>query len=324
MINKIVPLAAFSLFVILISGNAFAFDDPRIIPHGFWGEVTVNGNPVPDGWLVSARIDGSDVAGGLTSDGFYGKSPNSVMKVPGETEGKKIEFFVNDVKGGEHVFKSGNITRLDLSITGDFCGDGICTSGESCSTCPSECGACDSGGSGGSSGGSSGGAYVPPAQTTEDEVCEPDWKCTGWFQCVEGYQERVCTDQKICGTDEERPAEIQECEVKMSGNVVADCEMGERICDGDDAYVCSKDGNFLFMEKCDYGCSAGECSEESIFSAISTFFGNLFGGMTDGSEGAESDQMTGFSVQSGTLIGAAAIGAVILALVTAFFIRKRN
>ena len=41
---------------------------------------------------------------------------------------------------------------------GPYCGDGVCSSGKTCSSCPTDCGACPSGGGGSSGGGSGGGS----------------------------------------------------------------------------------------------------------------------------------------------------------------------
>lgn len=79
-----------------------------------------------------------------------------------------------------------------------FCGDGICSSGigESCSSCPVDCGTCPSGG------GVSGG-YI---------TCEEKWVCTDWSVCSEGIQTRTCVDENECNTFVNKPSESQSCE----------------------------------------------------------------------------------------------------------------
>lgn len=41
--------------------------------------------------------------------------------------------------------------------------------------------------------------------------CTPDWQCTSWSECDEGWQNRTCTDANSCGTDEGKPEETLSC-----------------------------------------------------------------------------------------------------------------
>lgn len=90
-----------------------------------------------------------------------------------------------------------------------FCGDGVCRSGESCSSCPSDCGSCSTGGGGSSNNGGGGSFNVAQflVNDTDDQEptqpatsgCNPDWSCTEWSACIDGMQERTCTDANNCG-----------------------------------------------------------------------------------------------------------------------------
>ncbi|RME32042.1 hypothetical protein D6789_00800 [Candidatus Woesearchaeota archaeon] len=193
-------------------------------PIQFAGDVIVNGKVAPDGLLVTAKIDGSDVEATTTKDGGYS------MKIGdpyGNREGETVSFFVEGIDTGEtavwsYTAADGSDTTLqivDLSVNGDICGDASCTSGESCSTCAVDCGSCSDGTSGSGSGGSGsgggssggGGAYIPPVE--DDGPCVPDWVCSDWLDCMSGTQKRVCVDSNKCGVETGRPAEQQTCEV---------------------------------------------------------------------------------------------------------------
>jgi len=43
------------------------------------------------------------------------------------------------------------------------------------------------------------------------EPCIENWECSGWSSCIEDSQSRNCADLNVCGTEENKPAEIQEC-----------------------------------------------------------------------------------------------------------------
>jgi len=61
------------------------------------------------------------------------------------------------------------------------------------------------GGGGGGGGGSS-------------KNCWPQWECTEWSECINGYERRECTDKNDCGKIEERP----ETELRCSLSFVPD------------------------------------------------------------------------------------------------------
>jgi hypothetical protein len=222
--------ATIIIVMLLMASSALA---QHGLPHKFKGDVVVNGQPAQDGLVVTARVDGKDVAATTTSGGSYGYSPD-IFYVENPyfsmSEGETIELFVQGIYAAEEEFVNGMSTELDLSVEGNFCGDGICTGGETCSSCSRDCGTCRRSGGGG--GGSSSSPVVTQTiqteeeETTEEETveesvevievtedCTPSWSCTDWFACVGGVQKRLCTDSNNCGTDEGKPSERQECEI---------------------------------------------------------------------------------------------------------------
>jgi hypothetical protein len=42
-------------------------------------------------------------------------------------------------------------------------------------------------------------------------ICEENWNCSKWNECLEGNQTRVCEDLNSCGTMDNKPYELREC-----------------------------------------------------------------------------------------------------------------
>ena len=267
------------VFLLVFSVTAYA--QVSYFPHQFYGSVTINGVPAPDGVIVTATHNGDNVAaggGGLTKDGKYGyERPAFVVALHSSYKGDTLEFFVNNVKAAEYQFTPGDSTKLDLSVSiPNFCGDGKCESGESCSSCPHDCGACGSGGSpsggGGSSGGATGGGATGGTTTGGEEetgettgTCTEKWICTEWTECFNGKQRRVCTDVNMCGTTENEPLQEQECVMPKI------CEPGEKTCRGDFLSECSPSGTtWVDVDECEYGCSDGKCMTAGPFGGLPT------------------------------------------------------
>ena len=109
------------LFVILFTiMQMVSGDGPDVgIPNFFTGSVTVNGNPAPDGLLISAKIDGNDVATTITRSGYYGRDPY-IFFIPdpnNDREGKTIVFLVDGVEAAQVIFHNAHHDDLPLSIT---------------------------------------------------------------------------------------------------------------------------------------------------------------------------------------------------------------
>jgi hypothetical protein len=93
------------------------------IPHAFYGSVTINGNPAPDGTKISARVSKGDIIQTqnpvTTINGEYGTGNSPYLLVQGYgIRGATITFYVNnEVAEGTATFSSGAISRMNLSIT---------------------------------------------------------------------------------------------------------------------------------------------------------------------------------------------------------------
>jgi len=181
------------------------------VPHQFFGEVTVNGGTAADGLVITAQIDGVDIASTTTSSGKYGFEPNLFLITDHSSDrvGKEITFFVSGVNTGESdFFVNGGSTQIDFSVSVSI-------------ATPS-----GNGGGGGSSGGGGGGggsSSVPPTteepeeevitEIVDDEVCEERWECTEYSTCINGLQTRSCTDSNACGTADDKPLTSQPCTI---------------------------------------------------------------------------------------------------------------
>jgi len=169
------------------------------IPHQFYGSVTLNGQPAPDGTIIVAKINGIEVARTTTKDGKYGYNPIFYIDDPNnDRSGKEIRFFVNGIDTGQtKYFCNSCVTELNLTAS-------------SSSTPPS----------GPSGPGPSAPAPSMPTENQEKEeeptaqTCEERWVCTEWSVCADGVQTRTCTDQNNCGTEENKPLETQPCSMK--------------------------------------------------------------------------------------------------------------
>ena len=249
---------------ILIASLLYAVISTAMVnyfPHQFYGSVMINGVQAPDGVLISAKFNTRDVAGGLTADGKYGSErPAFVVLLHEQYEGQTIEFYVQGVEAAEYTFLPGNSTELDLSVTiTNFCGDGKCESGESCSSCPEDCGTCPSGE------GEEEGEEEREGTVTGPGPCQEDWICTDWLECTNNVQKRVCADVNRCGTTEKKPIEERDCVMETI------CEPEERKCRGDVLMMCTPSGTmWIDIETCEFGCENGECIErETLEEALS-------------------------------------------------------
>ncbi|MBI1936260.1 VCBS repeat-containing protein [Candidatus Woesearchaeota archaeon] len=132
----------------------------------------------------------------------------------------RIRSFANS----QIVFDVQNFSEYSVA-EGSYCGDNYCSSNEDCSACQSDCGACPapSGGGGGSSGGggggSSGGGGGGGGGGTPGFVCNMDWQCTSWGNCISSWQIRQCEFVKVpqyvrnetCSTSSQQPSTSQQC-----------------------------------------------------------------------------------------------------------------
>ena len=118
-------------FLLLSFASPVSAQSLPVLPHAFYGNVTIGGEPAPVGTLIEARGEHivtppPDPVTGLTGNpvwttevGKYGGGDNPLV-VQGTEElmnGDTIEFYINNVKADQTAeFDSGQITQLDLMV----------------------------------------------------------------------------------------------------------------------------------------------------------------------------------------------------------------
>lgn len=129
--------------------------------------------------------------------------------------------------GGGTIISGGYIQPVTTPVS--VCGDGICSSNETCSSCPKDClnesEVCCDGlayvgncciNSDCSNGYECVGKKCQPLSNVTKAVCKEDWICQDWTECSNGAQMRVCVDKNNCGTIHERPDLVERCNIVSS------------------------------------------------------------------------------------------------------------
>jgi len=106
-------------------------------------------------------------------------SANGMVNLSSPANWSGEEYVIFNASDGNRSAVTNNIT-LTVSPVPD-CGDSVCESGETCTSCSYDCGACSS-----SSGGGGGGGGGASQNST-------DWVCGEWSECLNGKQNQICT-----------------------------------------------------------------------------------------------------------------------------------
>ncbi len=127
------------VFIILVSAGTSAALNP-LIPAGYYGSITLDGQPAPAGTTIIAKI-GTEERGSITtaSSGSYGGPGGPDLKLgvlgyAGEN-GSIVTFFVNNVAAQQTTtWTSGEIKKVDLTFVGVTTGGGGPSGGSGSST----------------------------------------------------------------------------------------------------------------------------------------------------------------------------------------------
>jgi len=114
--------AVLILILGLVASAAGAGDPTPVLPHEFYGSVTVAGSPAPAGTVITATINGAECGSVQTKEaGRYGSPDESLgdrldVTATSDQAGATITFYVNGVAAQETAtFTSGAVTALDLT-----------------------------------------------------------------------------------------------------------------------------------------------------------------------------------------------------------------
>ena len=156
------------LLVLSLVASAYAIT----IPQAFYGTASFGNGPVPDGTIITAKLNGDAVDTVTVQNGKYGYEDDLIVPDDNE-EGGIITFHIASITANEEtIFQSHNVTELDLTFPGTV-PSGTVPTGNTTNTTetnqtdsnstqtetpPSEGGPSGSGGSGGGGGGGSGGS----------------------------------------------------------------------------------------------------------------------------------------------------------------------
>jgi len=151
-------------------------------PMFLYGTVDVGGDSASPGITIFAVVD-SEIHGNITlvEEGVYGdpQDPNTSELIVTGFEGETVNFMVIDAENN-NIFAIETITfqaweTIEVNLTfSPFCGDFVCSEGESCSVCSQDCGSCPAPPNGGDGGGGGGGGGGAPPQQPEEEEEEPE------------------------------------------------------------------------------------------------------------------------------------------------------
>jgi len=124
-LRRLAGAFAFLLVLSLLASLALPVLALPVMPHHFYGNVSIGGAPAPEGTEVSARIGGVEYAStSVDTEGRYGWDP--LFYVPSDdpdTPGKDggvpgdiVKFYVGGALAGQYPFEIGGVTELDLRV----------------------------------------------------------------------------------------------------------------------------------------------------------------------------------------------------------------
>ena len=205
-----------SLFLVSVLISSFLIGVVLAVPmpSAFYGEVIFDGNPIPDGYKITAKINGLENTKCLVIEGKYGHGSNACIVTHNVPE-IKIDFYIEELKIGDAIFLDKEITRLDfeLEYLPELPEPEVPDNGGSGNETPSNGGGegTGSGTTSGTSSGGGGGSSSSSTSISSSSSCVENWFCENWGVCSGGIQKRKCVELNDCGTSVMKPSEVREC-----------------------------------------------------------------------------------------------------------------
>ncbi len=181
-----------SLIIVLMCIEGI-FAMPIAAPHAFYGEIKCSDEKIINSGSIIAKIDGDIKDSSTITFGKYGYDDSFIVE---STSTQTINFYFNNKIIGSHLFEPLGITRLDFIID--------CTTEQSPENKKS------------SSRSGGGGTRIIGGEGESSYICEENWQCGEWSECVNNEQTRTCTDLSRCGTTVNKPIQSQECNNETS------------------------------------------------------------------------------------------------------------
>jgi len=112
--KRLISLAVIIILAAILIPPYAAKGQPQVC--GYYGTVTLDGAPVPDGTAVKAWIDG-EVAAETTTSTYGGDSVYDIS-IPGVYEGETVTFTIgeDDILAGTAIWVTGEFFNLDLVV----------------------------------------------------------------------------------------------------------------------------------------------------------------------------------------------------------------
>ena len=107
-----------TIFIILLVLSLITSVYALVIPHAFYGTAKYSDNSlVPDGTVITAKLNGNAVDTSTVQNGKYGYGDDTLIVTDDFEQGGTVTFHIGAVDAEQEVtFQSGNATNLDLTF----------------------------------------------------------------------------------------------------------------------------------------------------------------------------------------------------------------
>ncbi len=181
-------VCVFALGVLILTVSVINVSKNNIVGRAFYRPVEIYGEvspALPDETMISFKVREVDVASTTLKNSSYGIEPKVFLKMDdpeteekeGYAEGDVVELYIEGVKVVEFSYFEEWATEKNINIPASKRVE----------------------------------ISERAAQSEIRRLCAPMWQCDTWSDCVDGMQNRRCTDIRNCGTEEGEPEESRTC-----------------------------------------------------------------------------------------------------------------